>query len=489
MSENRRFVGFGIVGAPKGRQYSSAGADKEINLAKYFDLSQVYGGVLPPPKQDQLSTTLYYLTYREIATGKKVLGIAEYRSAGEMGQSRSGSYLGSFVESINSSFTSSKSIFSALYKMNKYQFHHFIDHQEICYKTMIDGVSFDAPEEELNNIANTLTKLRVRLIPESSKEDLYIYFSDDNEREKVLDEVLKRDLFYIYNNIYFSSSSFVYEKLKENNKKGIKLISSAALFFANDLSVLYQNEVDRLRVNIHKTSGELADLKQNQQRILEEKSLMLEQQYHQQSEQRIKEIEMTKDQEIVEIRNRYIALENELNKAKNELEKQRNRLEESQKMEEFSTDIIKVFSANKEKLSSINMEELPKIRSDREVLHILSNEIQKISQNLTSLSKDKKTLARIDKDLNELSQHYVKIPKEVRKESIFTWIFLATSLAFAIILAINSYPRFNSSTEAATSSETETAESSKRESPKQDSNNTDKKNGIENISSSKNSEK
>lgn len=96
---------------------------------------------------------------------------------------------------------------------------------------MIDGVSFDAPEEELNNIANTLTKLRVRLIPESSKEDLYIYFSDDNEREKVLDEVLKRDLFYIYNNIYFSSSSFVYEKLKENNKKGIKLISSAAFIF------------------------------------------------------------------------------------------------------------------------------------------------------------------------------------------------------------------------------------------------------------------
>lgn len=142
---------------------------------------------------------------------------------------------------------------------------------------------------------------------------------------------------------------------------------------------------------------------------------MLEQQYHQQSEQRIKEIEMNKDQEIADIRNRYIALENELNKAKNELEQQRNRLQESQRIEEFSTDIIKVFSANKEKLSSINMEELPKIRADREVLHILSNEIQKISQNLTSLSKDKKTLARIDKDLNELSQHYVKIPKKVRK--------------------------------------------------------------------------
>lgn len=420
---------------------------------------------------------------------KKILGIAEYRSAGEMGQSRSGSYLGSFVESINSSFTSSKSIFSALYKMNKYQFHHFIDHQEICYKTMIDGVSFDAPEEELNNIANTLTKLRVRLIPESSKEDLYIYFSDDNEREKVLDEVLKRDLFYIYNNIYFSSSSFVYEKLKENNKKGIKLISSAALFFANDLSVLYQNEVDRLRVNIHKTSGELADLKQNQQRILEEKSLMLEQQYHQQSEQRIKEIEMTKDQEIVEIRNRYIALENELNKAKNELEKQRNRLEESQKMEEFSTEIIKVFSANKGMISSINMEELPNIISDREVLRRLSDNTQEISKYLHSLSADKTSITEINRNLNDLKQHYVKIPKEVRKESIFTWIFLATSLAFAIILAINSYPWFNSSTGTATSSKTETAESSKRESSKQDSNNTDKKNGIENISSSKNSEK
>ncbi|MFZ7325217.1 hypothetical protein ACLS0N_08420, partial [Avibacterium avium] len=210
MSENRRFVGFGIVGAPKGRQYSSEGADKEINFAKYFDLSQVYGGALPPPKQDQLNTTLYYLTYREIATGKKVLGIAEYRSAGEMGQSRPGSYLGSFVESINSRFTSIASIFSALYKMNKYQVLHFLDHQEVCYNAMIDGVSFDAPEAELNNIANTLDKLRIRSIPDSYEEDLYIYLSDDKERENVLEEILKRDLFYIYNNIYFSSSRFTY---------------------------------------------------------------------------------------------------------------------------------------------------------------------------------------------------------------------------------------------------------------------------------------
>ncbi|MFZ7322379.1 hypothetical protein ACLSZQ_04815, partial [Avibacterium volantium] len=186
MVENRKFVGFGIVGAPKGRQYSSAGADKEIHFAKYFDLDQIYGGALPSPKQDQLSTTLYYLTYQEIANGQKVLGIAEYYSVGEMGQSRPGSYLGSFVESINTRFTSAESIFSALDKMNQYQVMNFIDREEICYKALIDDVDFDSPELELDTIANSLQKFRSRSISVTFKEDLYIYLSNNRECVDIL---------------------------------------------------------------------------------------------------------------------------------------------------------------------------------------------------------------------------------------------------------------------------------------------------------------
>ncbi|MFZ7325317.1 hypothetical protein, partial [Avibacterium avium] len=185
--------------------------------------------------------------------------------------------------------------------------------------------------------------------------------------------------------------------------------------------------------NIKQVNDKLVNIEKERESTLEKERLSLEQHYRQESEQRIKEVEMIKDQELAKLGNERDTLENELNKAKNELEQQRNRLQESQKMEMFAGEIIRVFSESKTNISEINLEKLPSIQSNRE----LYKQIGTINQNLSSLSNDKTRLESIGMDLNELKQHYVKIPKEVRKESIFTWIFLATSLLFAIILGIN----------------------------------------------------
>ncbi|VGM95849.1 Uncharacterised protein [uncultured Avibacterium sp.] len=404
MVENRKFVGFGIVGAPKGRQYSSAGADKEIHFAKYFDLDQIYGGALPSPKQDQLSTTLYYLTYQEIANGQKVLGIAEYYSAGEMGQSRPGSYLGSFVESINTRFTSAESIFSALDKMNQYQVMNFIDREEIFYNALIDDVDFDSPEIELDAIANSLQKFRARSISVTFKEDLYIYLSNNRECVDILNFILEKDLYYIYNNIYFSSSDEIYERLK-NKKKGVKIISSSSLLsstvsFSNEISTLYQQEI-----------------------------LQLKQKYQHQLEYQRKILEVEKDSEISAIMNDNDRIRRQLQEAETNLRMQAEYFQNNKTLVNFAEDIVKAFSQNKENISLIDINELPTIQSDRNLYQDLIERFDKVNRNI-----------------KELDFHYImQKPKEVRKESIFTWMFFILSLIFAIVIGVQRFTGGNDS--------------------------------------------
>ncbi|URL06968.1 hypothetical protein L4F92_02315 [Avibacterium sp. 21-595] len=398
MVENRKFVGFGIVGAPKGRQYSNAGADKEIHFAKYFDLSQIYGGALPSPKTDQLSTTLYYLTYQGITNGQKVLGIAEYYSVGEMGQSRPGSYLGSFVEAINTRFTSAESIFSALDKMNQYQIMNFIDRQEISYNALIDDVDFISPETELDTIANSLQKLRTPSISVTFKDDLYIYLSNDRECIDILNIILEKDLYYIYNNIYFSSSDEIYERLK-NKKKGIKIISSSSLLsstvsFSNELSTLYQQEI-----------------------------LQLKQKYQHQLEYQRKILEVEKESEISAIMNDNDRIGRQLQEAEANLRMQAEYFQNNKTLVNFAEDMVKVFSQNKENISLIDLNELPTIQSDRNLYQDLIERFDKVNRNI-----------------KELDFHYImQKPKEVRKESIFTWMFFVLSLIFAIVIGVQRF--------------------------------------------------
>lgn len=75
-----------VVGTPSGRQQVGYGADRQLNLAKNFDLPQEFGSCLIDPRQSD-EPPLYRLSYFT-ENKNSVLGIATYYSIFEQGQTR-----------------------------------------------------------------------------------------------------------------------------------------------------------------------------------------------------------------------------------------------------------------------------------------------------------------------------------------------------------------------------------------------------------------
>ncbi|MFQ1014093.1 hypothetical protein [Avibacterium paragallinarum] len=423
MVENRKYLGFGIIGAAKGRQYSSAGVDKQVKFAEHFDLNQIYGGVLPPHQEDQLKTVLYRLTYKETAQGK-ILGIVEYRSAGEMGQTRPGSYLGAFIESVQTKFTAQNALFSALFKMSQYQFNHFIDKKEVRYNAIIDGQPFDAPEAELDEIANQLQSLGRKFTLPSKIEDLYIYLNSNNELVTVLDTLLENNLFYLYENIYFSTSQYIYKKLKASNRQGIKLISSSQL--DKLVTSFYQEERKNLLTENQKINGDFRNFQQQHQSLISQKEQEIRKHYEYIGTEKMKQLEQAKNQEIMQWQNEYCQLQSQIEEKDNELSKAKESLSYAQERANFSNSIIKVIAQNKSLFQELDIQNLPNIKTEKDIL----NEISSLKKDVLDKTSD------TGKNIRDIMNN---MPKEIRKESIFTWLFLATSTIFAIILGLNTW--------------------------------------------------
>ncbi|MEE3608363.1 hypothetical protein [Avibacterium paragallinarum] len=414
MVENRKYLGFGIIGAAKGRQYSSAGVDKQVKFAEHFDLNQIYGGVLPPHQEDQLNSVLYRLTYKETAQGK-ILGIVEYRSAGEMGQTRPGSYLGAFIESVQTKFTAQNALFSALFKMSQYQFNHFIDKKEVRYNAIIDGQPFDAPEAELDEIANQLQNLGRKFTLPSKTEDLYIYLNSNDELVTVLETLLENNLFYLYENIYFSTSQYIYKKLKASNRQGIKLIFSSEL--DKLVTHFYQEDRKNLLTENQKINGDFINFQQQYQSLISQKEQEISKRYEYRNAENIKQLEQEKNKEIMQWQNDNKKLQSYIENQHNQLSRTEASLADAEKRANFADEIIKVIAQNKDLFQQLDIEKLPSIKTERENLNGIFEKI-------------KSTDRKIEKVSNNM-------PKEIRKESIFTWLFLATSTIFAIILGLN----------------------------------------------------
>ena len=116
----KQYLGWGLVGTPAGRQYTNNGIDKQFNLGKTaFELGQDLGGCLPSPKLGD-DAPLYALISRT-EQNVSLLGFAEYFSIYEQGQTRAGTYFGSFIEAANASFSpnSIKDIFSGLRQLRQ----------------------------------------------------------------------------------------------------------------------------------------------------------------------------------------------------------------------------------------------------------------------------------------------------------------------------------------------------------------------------------
>ena len=217
----KQYLGWGLVGTPAGRQYTNNGIDKQFNLGKTaFELGQDLGGCLPSPKLGD-DAPLYALISRT-EQNVSLLGFAEYFSIYEQGQTRAGTYFGSFIETANASFSpnSIKDIFSGLRQLSIYQMTHFIDNEKKAYHTSITGKTFESPKalEKIQLVApvkNSITKT-------ASSDFLFIH-CQEGEALKVAEYLITSGLHYQYKDIcvssYKSEIHYLHTYIQELSKK------------------------------------------------------------------------------------------------------------------------------------------------------------------------------------------------------------------------------------------------------------------------------
>ena len=289
----KQYLGWGLVGTPAGRQFTSDGIDKQLKLGKTaFELAQDLGGCLPSPKSDD-NEPLYALVSR-IEQNATILGFAEYFSIYEQGQSRAGTYFGSFIETANASFSpnSIKDIFSGLRQLIIYQTTHFIDNEKKTYHTSITGKTFEAPKalDKIQLVApvkNSITKT-----PPS--DFLFIHCQKD-EALKVAEYLIASGLYYQYKDIFFTENEHISAQVRKMKRLQI---SSAQLFSLDVFVSPYKSEIHYLRSDIQELSKKYQDAINKIKRLNEEQEQIINKKVQEQEalfQQQVNNIEEEKN--------------------------------------------------------------------------------------------------------------------------------------------------------------------------------------------------
>ena len=289
----KQYLGWGLVGTPAGRQFTSDGIDKQLKLGKTaFELAQDLGGCLPSPKSDD-NEPLYALVSR-IEQNATILGFAEYFSIYEQGQSRAGTYFGSFIETANASFSpnSIKDIFSGLRQLSIYQMTHFIDNEKKAYHTSITGKTFEAPKalDKIQLVApvkNSITKT-----PPS--DFLFIHCQKD-EALKVAEYLIASGLYYQYKDIFFTENEHISAQVRKMKRLQI---SSAQLFSLDVFVSPYKSEIHYLRSDIQELSKKYQDAINKIKRLNEEQEQIINKKVQEQEalfQQQVNKIEEEKN--------------------------------------------------------------------------------------------------------------------------------------------------------------------------------------------------
>lgn len=214
MSDKLQYLGYGLLGTPKGRQQTASGVDKQLNLAPSFDLEQQFGGCLPDPKTKDF-TPLYRLSFQQ-AGQYPVLGIAEYRPIYEQGQTRAGTYFGAFIEAVHHAFDENQSelLVKILLALSSYQTKHFINQETQSYTESLNGKSFEVPQEPLLQISAQMQPLAANLLSQTeSQETLYIA-CEKSQALEALRLLLNQQLYYRFKQIFFSESSHISQQMQ-----------------------------------------------------------------------------------------------------------------------------------------------------------------------------------------------------------------------------------------------------------------------------------
>ena len=271
MSEKLKYVGWGLTGTPKGRRQQGFGADLALKLADSYDLEQQMGGCLPDPRSTE-TEPLYCLSYIPYQT-TGVLGLAEYSSIYEQGQTRAGSYYGAFVEVAGHSFDVQQleTLFTALYELSAYQFKHFIDADKRMYHSTFVGQPIQEPKQELTKIAEGMKPLARNLFAKDATENLYIHCGGGQILE-TLRAILQTKLYYRYRKIYFSDNGHISKQMQGKN---MQQISATHLAFAptllapyEQLSAEFEKQLVQRDQSINSLNTELQSLKSHQQTMV-----------------------------------------------------------------------------------------------------------------------------------------------------------------------------------------------------------------------------
>ncbi|MEX4490687.1 hypothetical protein MY963_07985 [Haemophilus influenzae] len=289
----KQYLGWGLVGTPAGRQFTSDGIDEQLKLGKTaFELAQDLGGCLPSPKSYD-NEPLYALVSR-IEQNATILGFAEYFSIYEQGQSRAGTYFGSFIETANASFSpnSIKDIFSSLRQLSIYQMTHFIDNEKKAYHTSITGKTFETPKalDKIQLIApvkNSITKI-------ASSDFLFIH-CQKGETLKVAEYLVTSGLYYQYRDIFFTESEHISAQVRKMKRLQI---SSAQLFSLDVFVSPYKSEIHYLHSYIQELSKKYQDAINEIKRLNEEQKQIINKKVQEQEalfQQQVNKIEEEKN--------------------------------------------------------------------------------------------------------------------------------------------------------------------------------------------------
>lgn len=294
----KQYLGWGLVGTPAGRQFTSDGIDEQLKLGKTaFELAQDLGGCLPSPKSDD-NEPLYVLVSR-IEQNATIWGFAEYFSIYEQGQSRAGTYFGSFIETANASFSpnSIKDIFSGLRQLSIYQMTHFIDNEKKAYHTSITGKTFEAPKalDKIQLVApvkNSITK--------TPPSDFLFIHCQKNEALKVAEYLVASGLYYQYKDIFFTESEHISAQVRQMKRLQI---SSSQLFSLDVFVSPYKSEIHYLHSYIQELSKKYQDAINEIKRLNEEQEQIINKKVQEQEalfQQQVNKIEEEKNKLLEE---------------------------------------------------------------------------------------------------------------------------------------------------------------------------------------------
>ena len=293
----KQYLGWGLVGTPAGRQYTNNGIDKQFNLGKTaFELGQDLGGCLPSPKLGD-DAPLYALISRT-EQNVSLLGFAEYFSIYEQGQTRAGTYFGSFIETANASFSpnSIKDIFSGLRQLSIYQMTHFIDNEKKAYHTSITGKTFESPKalEKIQLVApvkNSITKT-------VSSDFLFIH-CQKNEAVKVAEYLLTSGLYYQYKDIFFTENEHISAQVRQMKRLQI---SSTQLFSLDIFVSSYKSEIHYLHTYIQELSKKYQDATSEIQQLKSEQAKIIQQEVTKKVEVQARAYQQERDNAIAEMK-------------------------------------------------------------------------------------------------------------------------------------------------------------------------------------------